>query len=127
MSRTKVQSEKKDVKKSNDTFLNSQFVKLERREPFKASVLIKALDKDGNPTDEFRSLCTSGGYFTAVLLERTEKSEGKSDVVMKKAYRRILPKANVIDEPHAEGYDALQETLREAEAEGAIELERRGK
>ena len=109
MSKTKVQSEKKD------TFLNNQFVKIERREPFRASILIKALDEDGNLTDEFRSLCTSGGYFTAVLLERTNKQdERKGDVVMKKAFRRILPKDNIIDEPHAEGYYAHQETLREA-------------
>ena len=91
MSKTKVQSEKKVVSKNHDIFLNAQFVKLEKRTPFKASVLIKALDKDGNPTDEFRALCTSGGFFTAVLIERTEKSEDRSDVVMKKAYRRILP------------------------------------
>ena len=118
MSKTKVQSEKKD------TFLNNQFVKIERREPFRASILIKALDEDGNLTDEFRSLCTSGGYFTAVLLERTNKQdERKGDVVMKKAFRRILPKDNIIDEPHAEGYYAHQEMLREAEAAGAIDLE----
>ena len=126
MSKTKVQSEKKVANKNSDTFLNSQFVKIERREPFKASVLIKAVDEDGNLTDEFRSLLTPKGYFTAVLLERTnKKDERKGDVIMKKATKRILPKANVIDEPHAEGYYAHQEMLREAEAAGSIDLENR--
>ena len=118
MSKTKVQSEKKDI------FLNNQFVKIERREPFKASVLIKAVDEDGNLTDEFRSLLTPKGYFTAVLLERTNKQdERKGDVIMKKATKRILPQSNiVVDEPHAEGFDAHQLLLR-AESAGAIDLE----
>ena len=42
---------------------------------------------------------------------------------MKKATKRILPQANiVVDEPHAEGFDAHQLLLR-AESAGAIDLE----